>query len=457
MQLTRTELRFRNLIVGVHRKPHALQEPGKTWRSVDRHSNDLCIRRHLQGRESLGLPSPWYLHTINMDLDRVRVQMGPALDRLMELGIRNDQILIVSSPRHETNGNCRIYLKTVCNCRPATFRLNAEVFRPRFFVPVECPVEVYPQLNRFDRQPCGFGSKVLDIDGRVIAETVEDQLDMFEALEETAIEDLPDLRLDTRPDKKAEEEDREDMGRLLKGEALAELRHYGLEAKSSRHDAQFQLLYALWNEGVHPDVAVAEVLAWVQLKHNGFSAEARAGNWNIIRGEIERQAKKIWRDYRLSLPDGVQNWFHASTAEDLARGAKLFPGDAVQQKRFFHLLGHMRPKIHHGAMFISAKQWRTLIASGRTYSEFQQDLVRRGLLEIDPRYVRGMRSRRYRLKGIQLEKGGILQRNGRNVDDFYEALWVTHKGSIPDIVEATSIDRTTVWRNLSRLQLLKQS
>jgi hypothetical protein len=447
IKLNPTEKKFKELITGPHRSPFAVQKPGDEWKTVHKYSNDYHIKNHLAGKAALGLNARWYPQFINFDLDRPAAQAEAVFDRLDELEIRRSQYVVVTSPRWQTNGNFRIYIRPTCNGKPATFGLNNAVWKKRFDFKGQAEIEIYPQENRVDRQPFGFGSEVL-IDGMPVVLTLAEKIKVFEELEETEIENLPFLNLNLEAGSAAAE--RKEFNTLRCSSEVAELVENGLQATGERHDAVFQILYSLWRQNIMPEEATEFIRNWIRTKHNGHSTEATraalTSDWRVIDAEIERRQKSVWKLVRHETPDWIQNSLQANAAEDLKTVATIFSGDAVRQKELFNLIGYCRQRSRHEYKYIPATVWKSGIASYKTYISLQEELEQKGLLTSIRSYRVGIESRKYKLN-LNLNKTDILQFDGRNITDLYEAYNVFYGGNRRAIQAVSGIDRTTIWRN----------
>lgn len=450
MQLNDTHQIFKDYF-GPHQNPFAVQRPGRDWRTVHRYSTDHHIRRHLAGEVAVGLRARWYPRLINLDLDHPREQESAVFDRLRELNIRNNQILLISSPSYSTNGNYRIYIKPTYNGRPATLRLNRTVFSRSLAIPSHLPVELYPQLSRVDRLPFGFGSEVLDIaTGRVVPMTLEEKIAALDDLEPMPIEELQNtgwITLEPPADAEAAEEAEEaELAGLMDTADAIELERLGLQEHGTRHRCQFEMLYYYWLQNMPLQEAVCRVKIWIRKKHNGYSKTVRAGNWKVVFDEVDRQADKIWRDFRRKISNSAHNRIFACSAADVRIAVGMFHGDVVGQKQMFNLIGYYRAASHHDYVYIPSDVWRTRIASYRTCETFRSWLERRGILESTSYYRKGETCRKYRLNLPISGRDEPLQRNGRNIDNYYEALAAVYGSNRVAIMAITGLNERTLRR-----------
>ncbi len=433
------------MFVHAHRAPHATQ---KQEDAADRHwsykqfsTNDRAVRQHLTGKQALALNARWYPRLVNLDIDEPSRQAGAVFDRLLELGITRDQFVLVSTPRYRKNGNFRAYLKTELHGKPATAGLNQKVLAANF----EC--EFNPNGNKVDRLPLSFDSEILDTDTHTIKNlTLQQKIEIFENLTPVEISAL--RRVQTIP-AAVKVAPLATSGRRRKFVEEAEaLKQYGLQSGDNRHEAQSKILFLLWLRGDHNNLEAIEFTKnWIRTKHNGHSNAVNRADWQRIDGEIERQAKSVFALVAEKFPDAVHNKLTSPTAADVADAAKFAPADAAKQKQFFKLLGVIRPVFHHEWITIRAERWRDDIASDSTYIDFQQELESRGLMIPDKHYIIGSKTRKYKFN-FKLPAAAPLSLDGRNIDNYYEALKMVCRGDQREIHSLTGINRMTLWRNL---------
>jgi hypothetical protein len=274
--------------------------------------------------------------------------------------------------------------------------------------------------------------------------TWQEELHHLLKLDPVPIEQLPRQQLLAFPNEKNTENPKTWKPR---GE-VAQLRNEGLQAHSTRHEAQYILLNDLWRSNFQPQDAAHFLTKWIRNHHNGFSKDAAAGRWQSINAEIDRQVKWIWARPQTLLPDTPHSLNLALTKADLQFAAELFKGDAVRQKQFIKLASYIRPRQHHEWIFIPRHVWSDNVASKDTYKKLIADLESKGILESINSYRVGHYSRRFKLK-LPATSEEPLSFDERNITEFYDALWQAY-GSIRDIAEATGLNRMTIWNNLQQ-------
>jgi hypothetical protein len=444
IQLSLPEKDFARSFIRDFSSPYAIQqaEGRRTdWRTKYKPISDPLIHAHLEQQYWLGTKAPWYPVFFNLDIDKPEQKtLEKIYNKLEAFGISETQRALMTTPSHQKSGNFRIYLKLEYNDRLPTWKLGYEALDNAF----GDLCEIYPQKRRKDRLPCGR-SQDLIVDDVVLSNlSWQEELHHLLKLDPVPIEQLPRQQILAFPEEKNAEQPKAWTPR---GE-VAQLRNEGLQAHSTRHEAQFCILSDLWRSNFQPQDAAFRVKTWIRHHHNGFSKDAAAGRWKAINAEIDRQVKCIWARPQTLLPDTPHSLNLALTKSDLQFAAEIFKGDAVRQKQLINLISYMRPRRRHEWIFIPAWVWREEVASKDTYKKLIAELESKGLLESINSYRAGHYSRRFKLK-LPATSEETLTFDERNITDFYEALWQAY-GSVTDIAEVTGLNRMTIWNNLQQ-------
>ncbi len=444
IQLSLPEKDFARSFVRDFSSPYAVQQPeGRRtdWRTKYKPISDPLIHAHLSQEYWLGTKAPWYPVFFNLDIDRPEQKtLDRIFKRLDNFGISESQRALMTTPSHRKSGNFRIYLKLEYADRLPTWKLGYEALNNAF----GDLCEVYPQKRRKDRLPCGK-SQDLIVDDVVLSNlTWQEELHHLLKLDPVPIEQLPRQPLLAFPDEKNAENPKTWTPR---GE-VAQLRNEGLQAHSTRHEAQFCILSDLWRSNFQPGDAAFRVKKWIRHHHNGFSKDAAAGRWQNINAEIDRQVNWIWARPQTLLPDTPHSLNLALTKSDLDFAAEIFKGDAVRQKQLVNLISYVRPRQRHQWIFVPTWVWREQVAGVRTYHQLKADLQSKGILESINSYRAGHYSRRFKLN-LPATSEEPLSFDERNITDFYDALWQAY-GSVTDIADITGLNRKAIWRNFKQ-------
>jgi hypothetical protein len=436
--LTVAEQQYKAKFIAVHRSPYAVQQPFQEWRTVHKPTNDKLMKAHLKQKAAIALPAAWYPVFCSLDIDNpTKQQIEKIYNRFELFGIGKSQRLAMTTPSFDESRNHRIYLRLEYKEKTPTHKLSHEVLQNCF----GDLCEIYPQTNRKDRLPCGFGADVIKDNVRMSWLSWQEEMALMMKIDATPIESLP-----RQPQLFKQPESATDNPRnwTMRGKAR-EIYENGLQAQGTRHEAQFILLLDFWRQNYFEDAAASFVKNWIREKHNGFSKAAKSQNWRETDREIDRQAAYIWAMPR-TLPDSTHNLHGEVTKDDLIFGAKLFPKDAVRQKQFFKLTSFCRPRKHHDWIFISWRIWASEIAHDTTYQRFQQELEERGIMRSINHYKAGEFSRRYQLDLPQTSEEPLMQ-DERNIDDYSEALRAAFNNR-QEIAQLTQLNPRTIFNYL---------
>jgi hypothetical protein len=435
--LTPAERLFSQSFIRDFKSPHARQNVGESWKTYYHTIPDEFIKSHISGDFWLGTKACWYPTFYNLDVDNPTPERIEQLENTFDkYNIAGSQRIYLTSPSHAKSGNFRIYLRLEYNGTLPTFKLGTNVLSRVF----SQNAEIYPQKRRKDRLPCGRDQHII-ADGVLLKHlTWQQELHYFLKIDPIDVDVFPRVATITNPSQPT-------AAPITPTGHAANLLQNGLEKFGTRYEAQYEILNFLWRSNWLPGDAAREIKSWIRFKNNGFSDKVNQGLWRIINAEIDRQVESIWA--RTALSDTPNNLTSKITASDLLEAAKLFPADAVNQKRYISLVAYYRPRSHHVFVFIPYHVWYT-IADRNQYQHFVNKLEQLGVLEANRSYQVGNFCRCFRLKLSTGDASAIAQ-DGRNVTNYYDAL-KAHFASDPRLIsEAMKIDRTTIWRHLCKI------
>ena len=420
--------------IGDFQGPYGFKKPGKEWVTRHKPISDPLINAHLNGDYWIAAKAAWYPSFYYLDVDDP--ESGDVERIIDNLGLSEGQYQLMTSPSYSETRSLHLALRLEHNEKLPTYRLGYEALSNA--IGRRC--EVYPQLKRKFRLPFGRGQFLIGQNGQVL-DHLSWQTAMYwlDKLDPILVESLRYQESLAFPSSVKDE----DNPRIwMTQEQTKELYENGLQAFNTRHYSQWEIAVALFRKNLLPQQAVEEIKKWIRKKHNGFSKSVNKGNWRQIDAEIERQVKWIWDNFR-TYPDSTNNLDGGLTRADLKFVVDVYPGDVVNQKRLCALVNYYRPRAHHGFVYIPQRIWRNEIANDRTYQSFIQDLESKELLKANNsyRHIEGRPelsySRKYHLL-LPPSSGDVIQRDGRNVHDYYEALSLIF-GSVREMVSFTGL------------------
>ncbi len=312
---------------------YGIKFPGKTWKTKNKPLSDIPIKYHLEQRYYVGVIGKWYPGYCIFDIDDRDISF---VDKIRDkLGLDTDNSMLFSS---ESPNSYHLLFAPSYKDKPVTLRFLNEVLKP---FADEFGFEVYPQPKKFVRLPFGRGQRALDFE-YVQLEDWREYLYWFRKLDNFDLSVVPkqQLRLfDGYFDIKSE--------KISTFEEGAYLYQNGLIEPNSRHKSQFKVLYYFWRKNVNLEDAINLTYSWIKKKHNNLSKEVNAGKWQIIRKEIERQAKHIYEKYEYSriYPDSTHNEHNGYlTKTDIEKILFITKANLPKTKFLFNLVKFCYPR-----------------------------------------------------------------------------------------------------------------
>lgn len=438
---------YRQKFARDHRGPYAIQRVGEGWKTRYKPVSDPLLKAHLDGLYWVAAKASWYPPGYFLDIDDPEPGM---VDRIIEaLRIRESQYLQMTSPSYKKDGSLHMVILLTYKDRLPTFKLGYTALTNT----LGKLCEVYPQLRRKFRLPLGRGQRIIGHD-RVILDSMPwwEGMCLIDKLDPVPIETLtfqPELPF---PSLAKNEDNPRNWLNLGKAQELYE---HGLQVKGTRHECQWIIAIVLWRSNWLPDDAIVEIRRWIRAKHNGFSETINKGDWREVEGEIFRQVRWIWTNFR-PYPDNPHNLDGYVTMADLKFIAEVYPCDVVNQKRLLSLICYMRPRAHHDFVYVPYHVWSEQVANDRTYHAFRQDLEDKGLLEsvMSYRHVEyvpeASYSRKFRLH-LPASDQRPIEHDERNIHDYYEVLRRSF-GSVRGMTEFTGVKRDRFYEAFARLK-----
>jgi hypothetical protein len=436
---------YRQKFARSHHGPYAVQWPGRGWKTKYKSISDPLLKAHLAGLYWVAVKASWYPVVYFLDIDSPEPGMVERI--IATLGLREGQYLLMTSPSYLEDGSLHMALMVSYKDQLPTHKLGYTALTNT----LRKLCEVYPQLRRKFRLPLGRGQRIIGRDGVILdAMPWWDAMYWLDKLDPVPIETMifqPELPFPSLA------KDEDDPRHWLSLGAMQQLYEEGLQGSGMRHESQWDLAVGFWRVNWMPDDAIAEIRRWIRNKHNGLSKAVNKGAWRTIDAEIFRQAQWIWANFR-PFPDTPHNLDGYVTMADLRFIAEVYPCNVINQKRLFALIRYMRPRAHHDFVYVPYRVWREQIANDRTYHAFRQDLESKGLLEsvMSYRHVEHVPaasySRKFRLR-LPGSNNQPIQYDGRNADDYYEALRLA-LGSVREMEAMTGVPKRRFYEALRK-------
>lgn len=429
---------------------HGVQGVGqKGWTTIPSTLLRKKIAAHLWGDYAVGVRAPWYPAYCAIDVDKPRRDIIATVDEVKEkLELEDSQVAVYTSPSYykescDHSRSVHIFIKPLYMDNPPTLRLQRRILFP---LVKELGYELYLQAGRVFRLPFGRNQNYIDQKNGFVEEEWSWQAAFrkFQELVPAALETFPFQRpiepsysCDYHPDNSPQRKEAE------------ELLETGLTEFGTRHMKTGLLARYFYFQNVYPKEAEVRILFFLETKHNGKSKEINSGNWDLVKKEIHDWVERTYSYFgsQKIYPDGTHNLLGWATKRDVEQIIQVFPGDYINQGRFFKLISYYRPRQRQGNGFvpIHRERWRKLIGN-RGEREFKALLVDKNLIEINPSFRVGRYSKAYRLNSLSSAKSDdmIKDEDGRAIQNYKKALWHSF-GQAKNIIDATGIPKRTLY------------
>lgn len=395
----------------IQRHPrYAIKPLGRPWKSRKRPLSDPVIKAHLNKQYSVGVLGKWYPEYCILDIDDRQMGIVHDIKEKLKLDERNSMLLSSESPN-----SYHILLRPQYNEKPPTIRLLQNILCK--FGDTHA-IEIYPQSSRVIRLPFGAYQDCLDYNYAHLKEW-EDKLYWFQKLDDYSLSNVKDtytiqLTPYLIPDKLRPH------NILIEGRELLE---HGLQMPSSRHEAQFKVIYHLWRQNIPLEEVIQIVWNWIKNKHNGFSKDI-IRHPRRVKEEIKRQATHIYSKYEFSniYPDNTHNTFHGYiTKPDMQEIIAVCRASKPRMNYLFHIVKHYYPRRHrlfipyHRDLLVS---W----SSHRTYLKYLNEFEEKGILQRGSSYSTDRFSKNIKLAWRFKNSNAAISFEGRAVDNFEDTI-----------------------------------
>lgn len=379
-------------------------------------------KKHLQGIDMTGTRAKWYPVWSIFDFDLSGDDRKTKLKELKkELNILENEFEINGSMRFEEKEHFHFVI------RPEIFNKTTYLSKQRAILkPIadKLDLELYPQANKKVSDPFSPYQPLLNKETlQPITNEWLKCMEVYKKIEPFNLgkaEKQGNLDLKYTKDLYKKKSGTKQLHIPLKAKC-EELIENGLQAFSTRHKAILDLscYYSLSN--ITPGQAIYKIRNWLHKKNNGKSHTVNNNKWNDIEYDIKKIVKWAYSKYvRYDiLPNEVHNIGYGIAQSHLDLIAGYFPGDVVNQRRMFNLLCYYNPRSHWDYVFIHRDIWFDIVSSN--YKQFQNLLIKKGILKTINSYEIGKFSKRFKLIGLKPDKNYISY-NARNLNSFEEVV-----------------------------------
>jgi hypothetical protein len=350
--------------------------PGASWRTINKPLHDDIIKKHLNGLMAVGTVAQWYAQYGVIDIDDRTKEEAEAIRAA--LGFDTSNSLLIES---ESPNSWHLYFRPTLNGRPPPITRFNKAFRVKA---KEQGVEIYPQKNRIFRLAFGRGQEIATTTGFLFTQV--DQLHEFLKLEPF---DITQLEIQKEFDFQGQTLGSSILtlptysGFMQEAQYLYE---HGLQAPSSRHNAEYSVAWLFYRRNIPPELVCREVWRWINAKSNGFSKDL-VRYPDKVKYEIKKQVKWLYdnSDMERRYPDVVHNAYRGFLAkDDLPLIVEAAGGSLPRCKFLFEIVKFIYPRKYE--VNLSSRKLLQRWGSSRTYYRYTQELEEKGLVTRGQQY-----------------------------------------------------------------------
>ena len=360
---------------------------GKRWQTVHKPLGDKIVQAHLSGSRAVGALGKWYPGHAILDIDKREIEQ--VQEMRSAAGLSESNSMLCSS---ESSDSYHLLIRPTYRNKPPTVKLLDEIFQP--FCD-EHDVEIYPQAQKCARLPFGKIQQCLD-EGMELINNWAEKTYWFQKLDQYDLACVPGQQLIQEPLEKQKNIEGPRLSTFQRGQ---ELFQHGLQAPSSRHESQYEVLYYLWRKNVPQEEAERITLKWIKQKNNGYSADI-VSSPRMVNGEIRRQAEWVYSHFTHSwiYPDSTHNQFSGyTTKEDIIDIFKISKGSLPKARFLFNLIKYYYPRRYRNRINVHSnllKSW----ASRDTYIGQIGELEQKGIIYRGENYIVNVRSKEIKMR-----------------------------------------------------------
>ncbi len=379
------------------------------WHSRKKNVCDKVIQAHLDQKYTVGVLGRWYPEYAILDMDDVAPKKVD--DIRSQLSLDETNSMLCSS---ESLDSYHLLIKPAYKGKPPTLKTLQNTLGP--FVK-QNEIELYPQKNRVIRLPFGKNQNCLD-DVYAGLKTWKEMGYWFHKLDDFELGSVKDQQAEL--DLKFPKATLEPCNFYSEGKELME---QGLQRPSSRHEAQFKIIYYLWRNNVSQDETQRSIWYWINNRHNGFSKDI-VKYPKQVKSEIIFQTQHVYSKYDRAFvyPDKTHNNFNGYiTKPDLEDIIELCDASMPRMRFLFNAIKYAYPRRYRSFINVHTDnliQW----GSSRTYQKYLNEFDERGILKRGGSYLSGKfsKSLSYNWNFKQDSKAVLYQ--GRAIETFEDTV-----------------------------------
>ncbi|MBA7584074.1 hypothetical protein ES708_26027 [subsurface metagenome] len=427
---------FVNIVVQRYPRYTVKQINDKRWKTKNKCLVDTPVKAHLQGKYHVGVLGKWYPEYCILDMDNVLREEPERIKDILRVDELGSMLCSSGSP-----DSYHILLRPTYNNKPPTLRLLHNAFK---IFGKQNNIEIYPQANKTIKIPFGYGQDCLDFD-YINLKNWQEKFNWFLKLNDFNLSGIPyhQPELDLKIENPGQPNTYKEGEYLLK---------YGLQAKSSRNESQYKMLYYLWRKNTPQSIAIDIVWKVIKEKHNNFSKDIIT-NPGECRKEIIRQAGIIYNTYEFAsvYPDETHNIY----------GGFITKGDIADIVRINPKLSRIR-YLYHIVKYCNPRRYRYLInvhsdkliewSSRENYLKYIDELFRPGIIKRCGSYSVDRFSKSIKIKWNYRDPDNAILDDGRAPNTLEETLQLSFKPEeFRELLKNAGSERTTAIEIVKRI------
>jgi hypothetical protein len=415
----------------VQRAPRYSVKFKNRWLSKNKHLSDLVVQSHLAHKYEVGILGRWYPEYGVIDADSYPLDELEKVRDILGMDTSNSMLFQSESP-----DSYHLIFRPTYRGNPPTLKLLQDVFKT---FTRSHNLEIKPEKNRTFRLPFGRYSTPLDYKYSALLDW-QSKLYWFQKLDDFDMLVVPQHQtpLDFVVKNNIV---------LPKGSKLEEgiyLYENGLQAPSTRHNAQFAIIYAMWRNNVPREEVKCRLWFWIKKKHNGLSKDF-AKYPNNVKREIAAQVDHVFNNYdiRHIYPDTTHNTHKGYISmADVQPIIQATGGSLPRSRYLFELVKYAYPRRHRNTIHVHSDK---LLDWGgwRTYVKYLNEFEAKGICKRKNGYSPGRFS-----KGLELiwnfkPKSDAVIYEGRSINTLEETLKLKyHPADVRDMVKSAGASRS---------------
>ena len=419
------------------------------WKSKSNWLHNTLVQKHLKKELIVGSLSRWYPQYAILDMDDIPRDRVDEIRKKLELDENNSMLYSSESP-----DSYHLIFRPMDNGKPPTTHRLQKVFKA--FIKTH-KIELFPKKRNFIRLPFGKYQECLDYQYRYLT-TWTDKMYWFNKLDDFNLITVPNHQIElalTGSTLGIKPTEKEWSGSFYQDGI--DLFKYGLQAPSTRHDAQFAIIHYLWRNGVALDETIRQVWRWIQKKHRGHSKTFDKFP-KAVKTDIKKQAVHVYTNYDLKTvyPDDTHNTHKGYICKpDMEDIAELCNGSLPRMRFLYNIVKYSYPRRFRTFVPVSQDkliQW----SSHKTYIKYLNEFEEKEIVTRGKAYSDGSQNKAFsknlKLKWKYRKSDDAILYEGRSLDYFDDTVKLLYEPSdFRDILKRSGVKQSNCTMMTNRI------